>query len=278
MKTVRTELSEMRLPSPEITVRGVVGVTATLVAWCLAAQRLCSTQPEACPDAKAVLSLVAAIVCLAALVHRRYCGGNLLPEPARPHRSSLCVVVDVDETIVYARDEDRPLQIRPLTAELFKTLSAHGCEVVLWTAGSRHYAESVAQELARECAEQGAERTSVVDHIVSRSDGFWYEDNVKDLRRLGRDLDRVVMVENCEENVRANTRNAIVVPSYEGGDEPGAPLRRVAAVVRRLAASDSPVPEQLGHCAELRRGGARGAFHLSDNPSPVSAPALTAQE
>lgn len=116
------------------------------------------------------------------------------------------IVLDLDETVVYARDG--PCHARENLYELLDCMKERKCfEVVVWTAAERKYAKDILQEI---------NRNNVIRHMVYRHKK-WFDakDYTKDLRKLGRDLDYTLIIENTPDCVRANPENGIIVEDFE---------------------------------------------------------------
>ena len=128
----------------------------------------------------------------------------LLPPKKPEFEGKPTVVFDLDETLVYTRDG--PLYARPG----FQSLLAFTClffETVVWTAGTRQYAEAVISTIDP----QGA-----IQHCIYRHDKWYKDDGPKNLRMLGRNLDDVIMIENNPDSIRGNENNCVLVQDYEG--------------------------------------------------------------
>eukprot|EP00662_Eupelagonemidae_sp_cell21_P026777 gene26777-6913_t len=109
----------------------------------------------------------------------------LLPPQAARDAGKPTVVFDLDETLVQVRDGGGAMVDRPHLTDLLAALR-DSCELVLWTASGEH----------------SAARTPYT----------------KDLRLLGRDLDRTLIVENSADNVSLNAGNALMVEDWWGDD------------------------------------------------------------
>nr|CAJ2479711.1 unnamed protein product [Leishmania braziliensis] len=95
-------------------------------------------------------------------------------------------------------------EARPATA---KDKSPLRLELVLWTASE--------ESLARRAMHYMDPLHKIFDEAIYR-DGRWYRDSyyTKELSRLGRSMDRVVIVENSIDSVIRNRNNAILVTSF----------------------------------------------------------------
>lgn len=131
----------------------------------------------------------------------------------KPH---VTVVFDLDETLCSNRRVGKAI-LRPGAIEILKFLSqlsndvSVNChvEVLLWTAST----ECVARPVVDRLDPNG----TCFAHLIYR-DRRWYKEvgYTKDLTKLGRDMDRVIIVENSHESVRMNRKNAIIVKDFIG--------------------------------------------------------------
>ena len=134
-------------------------------------------------------------------------GGLLRPVT---EQYSLTVVLDLDETLVYAREG--PLWVRPGITEFLHNLRKLNCEVVAWTASNRSYAGGI---LSRLDPFGDTISQCIYSHpkwLRSKGRG----PQVKDLQLIGRDLQRTVIIDNLPDAIMEHPANAIVVENYEG--------------------------------------------------------------
>lgn len=130
---------------------------------------------------------------------------HLLPPQDSSVAGRLTVVLDLDETLVYARAG--PLYVRPGLEHLLSFLREH-CETIVWTAGANHYADAVVSEI---------DKHRVVRHTIAR-DPKWVTDGSKNVKLLNRDLDRLILIDNTPDAIRGNEFNSVLVEDYEGGE------------------------------------------------------------
>lgn len=168
---------------------------------------------------------------------------NISAQPAEL-KGKLTVVFDLDETLVHARDGT--IRPRPYLPELLKTVHER-CEPLIWTAGVKTYAQRVVSAVDPE---------RVVKECICRAD-TWFPmlgplSHVKDLRMLGRDMDRTVIIENTPDCVVKNPLNSIIVSDYIQENPADRVLQTIASVLDGLIDSPLAVPEFLAACPLLR--------------------------
>jgi len=128
-------------------------------------------------------------------------------EPLKPYT----LVLDLDETLVHYVDTEEPYYaIRPHTQEFLNQVSEF-YEVVIFTAGVQEYADWVLNVLDKD---KVFSARLYRQHTVPAGNVF-----VKDLSLLGRDLKKVVIVDNVAENFELQNGNGILIRSWYGDQE-----------------------------------------------------------
>ncbi|XP_019161152.1 PREDICTED: probable C-terminal domain small phosphatase [Ipomoea nil] len=149
-----------------------------------------------------------------------------LPPPLSPDTKT--IFLDLDETLIYSRkvpspagydfvvkaplrgrlgDVDVLVSKRPLVDEFLESLSKKKYEIVVFTAAPKAYASPILDKL---------DRKGLISHRLYRDscrkvDG---EELVKDLSGLGRDMKRVVIVDDNPTRYSLQPENAIPISSF----------------------------------------------------------------
>lgn len=151
-------------------------------------------------------------------------GRNLVPPKDPSVSGRITVVLDLDETLIYAREG--PLFARRGIDQLLALLK-DSFEAVVWTAGVKAYAQAVVKNI---------DKGEAIKHCVYRHKK-WFTGVAgynKDLTLLGRDMDTTLIIENTPDCVRGNEANGILVADYEGGDEEDNTLFLICALLKDL--------------------------------------------
>ncbi len=123
------------------------------------------------------------------------------------------LVLDLDETLVhYFEDNDEEnayVKVRMGAEKFIKILSQY-CEIVIFTASTEEYANIVIDGL--DCSDEISFRlyrqhTNVIN-------GY----NVKDLSKLGRDISKMIIIDNIEENYNLQPDNGLNISDFEGDE------------------------------------------------------------
>ena len=119
--------------------------------------------------------------------------------PAPYLRTKTCnkeftLVLDLDETLLHFEEIDEnegQLSIRPLADQFLKNMSEY-FELVIFTAGTEEYADWALGYL---------ESVDYISHRLYRQHALPFEGYyVKDLSRIGRDLKKMIIVDNIAQN------------------------------------------------------------------------------
>lgn len=169
----------------------------------------------------------------------------VIPEQNPEYQGKLVLVLDLDETLVYARSG--PLYARPGLDDFFLLCKEKKVEVVVWTAGLKAYAQAIVENI---------DKQNAVAHCIYRHNK-WFTGQPgyrKDLAALGRSLDHVLIIENTPDCIRGYQANGILVEDYEGGERADNTIYALTEVIRSICDNDMTVPNFLANCDVLSRG------------------------
>eukprot|EP00747_Dinoflagellata_sp_TGD_P033413 gnl/TRDRNA2_/TRDRNA2_136608_c0_seq1.p1 gnl/TRDRNA2_/TRDRNA2_136608_c0~~gnl/TRDRNA2_/TRDRNA2_136608_c0_seq1.p1 ORF type:complete len:925 (+),score=133.40 gnl/TRDRNA2_/TRDRNA2_136608_c0_seq1:370-2775(+) len=156
--------------------------------------------------------------------------------PAQPDVYTL--VLDLDETLVHYFELDGMgnYDIRPGMHEFLVRMNQLGYEIIIFTAATQDYADWVIDQI---------DPDHLVHYRLYRQHALpWGPIFVKDLSRLGRDLDRVVIIDNVQENFMLQPHNGIFICTwYE--DPHDTALFALTPLLDELQATRVKVPEIL---------------------------------
>ena len=157
----------------------------------------------------------------------------LLP-PAAEAWGGYTIVFDLDETLASNRNPCGPAVLRPHVRDMLQALKGKA-EIVLWTAS----VESVGRVVLHQLDPDG----SIFQHAIYR-DRRWFREGqffAKDLKMLGRDVNRTVIIENTPQCVRLQRENGIIVPKFIGNKVDYKAMLRLRDILLDLVLSDETV-------------------------------------
>ena len=129
------------------------------------------------------------------------------------NKKNYTLVLDLDETLINIEFKDINsnkciLHLRP---GLFGFLSIVKpfYELITFTSASKEYAQPIINEI--ESRNKYFDYTFFREHSVISGNDF-----VKDISRIGRDMKRIIIVDNMEQNFRLNKKNGIKIKPFYG--------------------------------------------------------------
>ena len=122
-----------------------------------------------------------------------------------------CLVLDLDETLVHFFEDNSEAYVKVrMGAEQFITVLSQYCEIVIFTASTQYYADIVID---------GLDCKNLIDYKLYREHTIEFNgNNVKDLSKLGRDLNKVIIIDNIEENYCFQPNNGLNIIDFEGDE------------------------------------------------------------
>lgn len=145
------------------------------------------------------------------------------------NENRLLLILDVDETLIYAAeqslDRDADFRVgkywvyrRPFVDE-FLRFCQERFRVAVWsTSGSEYLAKVVAELFPEEFPPVFVwDRERCVRKVDPERFETYYVKDLKKVKRLGFELERVLIVEDTPQKVERNYGNAVYVSSFHGG-------------------------------------------------------------
>ena len=118
-----------------------------------------------------------------------------------------CLVIDLDETLIHniILPFGNYFFVRPGVFELMEKIRDN-YEIIIFTAGKKNYAYNIIDKI---------DYKNYVDYILYKKHIIYEEGNsVKKLDLIGRDLNKIIYVDNLEKNAKYNKKNLYLIPSW----------------------------------------------------------------
>ena len=133
------------------------------------------------------------------------------PPKKEDDKRDYCLVLDLDETLVhyFENETESYVKVRVGTEKFIRELSKY-CEICIFTASTKFYADIVID---------GLEYNNLIDFRLYRQHTTNYGGiNIKDLSKLGRNLEKIIIIDNIEENYQLQPNNGINISDFEGDE------------------------------------------------------------
>ena len=119
-----------------------------------------------------------------------------------------CLVLDLDETISHSikLSSGNYFFLRPRTIEFLKELSQF-YEIIIFTSSPKEYADDILDKIDP--------NNNLITHRLYKSHVFFEKGkSVKKLELIGRDLNKIIFVDNLKYNAKYNLKNLYLIPSW----------------------------------------------------------------
>ena len=123
------------------------------------------------------------------------------------------LVLDLDETLISFQINELGKGVIKLRPGLFNFLRKvkQKYELVVFTAGTKEYAEPIIDIIEKR--EKFFIKRLYREHTIYRNGNY-----IKDLTKLGRDLSKIIIVDNMPQNFCLQKENGILISNYFGQD------------------------------------------------------------
>ena len=140
------------------------------------------------------------------------------------------LVLDLDETLISFRFNKKYQGILRTRPGLYNFLKDVGTkyEMVIFTAGTQQYADPIIDIIEKD-------KEIFVKRLYRQHTVFIDNIFVKDLTKLGRDLSKIIIVDNMPQNFTFQKENGIFIKNYFGQDDDDTALIDLTPILLRIA-------------------------------------------
>ena len=154
-----------------------------------------------------------------------------LPKKTLKDRNkAFTLVLDLDETLICFKINEKGkgmIRFRPGLDQFLQELS-NLYEMIIFTAGTQDYADPILNEIENE--EKYFSKRLYRQHSVIIDNTI-----VKDLSKLGRDLSKVIIIDNMPQNFRLQKENGIFIKNFYGDDHNDTALLDLIPILKEIA-------------------------------------------
>ena len=162
----------------------------------------------------------------------KFNGGIPVPflntKPNKPYT----LVLDLDETLIHFKsnpnnESSGKIMIRPYLYEFLRTIK-EDYELIIFTAATQDYADPIINAIEKD--------EKFFDHRLYRMHTTIIDnDFVKDLSKLGRNLNRTIIVDNMKQNYKNQPKNGITIRPFWGKDVEDMALVDLLDILKKIA-------------------------------------------
>ena len=157
------------------------------------------------------------------------------------------LVLDLDETLIHFKahlndDNSGILQFRPYISEFLSNINNY-YELIVFTAATQDYADPIINAIEQKGTKFAYRLYRM--HTTIRGNDF-----VKDLSKLGRDLSRIIIVDNMEQNYKLQPYNGITIRPFWGKDTNDMALYDLLHILIKIVKLDMDVRDGIRYFKE----------------------------
>jgi Dullard-like phosphatase family protein len=155
-----------------------------------------------------------------------------IPYITSPPKKNLTLVLDLDETLISFQtdigDETKGLlRFRPYLFQFLEKMINY-YELIIFTSATNDYAEPIIEVIERD--------NKYFDYILCRQHTIVVNnDFVKDISLIGRDLKKMIIVDNMQQNFRNQKENGIFIKPFWGEDTYDCALNNLGEILEDIA-------------------------------------------
>ena len=140
-----------------------------------------------------------------------------IPFIKEPSTKEYTLVLDLDETLIHfsvdGENNEGQLFFRPYLFQFLNSVSKF-YEIIIFTAGLKEYAKIVLDLIENRMGKKIFDYRLYRENTISNDEGIF----IKDLSKIGRSLQKIIIVDNTKDNYELQKENGIEIKSYFGFD------------------------------------------------------------
>lgn len=174
-------------------------------------------------------------------------GSPHVPFLTKKSNKKYSLVLDLDETLIHFKpnpnnESSGKIMIRPYLYDFLKNIKKY-YELIIFTAATQDYADPIINAIEKE--EKYFEHRLYRMHTTIIDNDF-----VKDLSKLGRDLNRTIIVDNMKQNYKNQPNNGITIRPFWGKDVEDTALVDLLDILKKIVEKNMDVISGLKYYKE----------------------------
>ena len=149
-----------------------------------------------------------------------------------PSNKKFTLILDLDETLIFfqkvpTKENKGILKFRPGLDKFLKNVKKY-YEIIVFTSATKEYADPIENEIEN--------KIKYFDYRLYRQHTIIYNNYfVKDISRIGRSLDKIVIIDNMPQNFKLQKENGIMIKPYWGEDKYDSALFSLEDILIKIA-------------------------------------------
>ena len=158
------------------------------------------------------------------------------------NKKKYSLVLSLDETLVYFKSNNIInnkclIQLRPGLIEFLKNIKPY-YEIIIFSNGNRKYSDLIIDSIN--------EKYKCIDYRLYQENCVIINDDfVKDLSKIGRSLDKIIIIDNLPQNYRLQNQNGINIKSFYGDNPNDKVLYQLSDILINIAMDGGDVRNSI---------------------------------
>jgi len=170
--------------------------------------------------------------------NNKYSSNIPIPYLKFPPNKKYTLVLDLDETLIHFKpnpnnEDSGTIKIRPYLYKFLDNIKKY-YELIVFTAATQEYADPIIDAIEQNKKYFDFRLYRVHTIIIDN-------DFVKDLSKFGRDLSRILIVDNMEQNYKLQKDNGITIRPFWGKDNEDTALNDLLEILTKIAENNLDV-------------------------------------
>ena len=164
------------------------------------------------------------------------------PYITTPNKKKYTLVISLDETLIHFKKANIKtnqgiIQLRPGILEFFEAIKPY-YEIILFCNGNKKYSDLIINSVDK--------KKKYVDHRLYREQCIVVNnDYVKDISKIGRPINKTIIVDNLPQNFRLNKENGINIKSFHGDNPNDKILFNLSKILVNIGKTNGDVREEI---------------------------------
>ena len=164
------------------------------------------------------------------------------PYIANPTKKQYTLVISLDETLIHFKvlnieDNKGVIQLRPGLIEFFDAIKPY-YEIIVFSSSNKKYTDLIINSID--------DKKKYIDHRLWRDHCIIISnDFVKDISRIGRPINKIVIVDNIPQNFRLHKENGIYIKSFYGDNSNDKILFSLNKILINIALNEGDIREGI---------------------------------
>jgi len=159
-----------------------------------------------------------------------------------PSKKKYTLIISLDETLIHfkkgnIKTNQGIIQLRPGILEFFESVKPY-YEIVLFCNGNKKYSDLIINSIDS--------KRKYVDHRLYREQCIVVNnDYVKDISKIGRPINKTIIVDNLPQNFRLNKENGINIKSFYGDNPNDKILYNLSKILVNIGKTNGDIREEI---------------------------------